>query len=340
MKEFRQYILTLLLMVALLSWYLPVRYDSPYPRPITPQFDTYVRKVYLDEITAQQPDAVLLGDSMLNPAVDSKVLGERLGMKFYPIGLPGSASTLWYLITKNNIVDAQPKPKYLFIFFRDSMMTVPGYRVTGRYFQQIDEFARPQDGELIKRAYLDQMNPLEKVAEAYLPIYGLRWRIREGFDTRMRYTLPGSMLGCEKQCMDNAMEVVFGSLNIDLVFLSEALAAADNYLYTRQALDFEHQIGDSFLPDLINLCEYNGIQLVLVRMRTLRFIRPGSEPPALRQYGEDLRAYLEAHGVIYLDYSDYAGLTQEDFSDTVHMNETGKALFTDMFARDLAPLLK
>jgi hypothetical protein len=340
MKEFRQYVIVLLMTVILLSAYLPARYDSPYPRPITPQFDTHVRKVYLEEISAMQADAVLLGDSMLNPAVDAAVLGERLDMQFYNIGLPGSASTLWYLITKNNIVDAQPRPKYLFIFFRDSMMTVPGYRVTGRYFEQIDEFARPQDGELIKRAYLDQMNPLEKAAEAYLPIYGLRWRLREGFDSRMRYTLPSSMLGCNQPCMDNAMEVVFGALNIDLVFLSEALAAADDYIYRREALDFENQIEASFLPDLINLCEYNGIQLVLVRMRTLRFTRPGSEPPALRQYGEDLRAYLESYGVIYLDYSDYAALTEEHFDDPVHMNDTGKVFFTELFGNDLEPLLK
>ena len=340
MKEFRQYMIVLLVMIILLSAYLPARYDSPYPRPITPQFDTYVRKVYMEEIGAQQADAVLLGDSMLNPAVDPAVLGERLGLTFYPIGLPGSASTLWYLITKNNIVDAQPRPKYLFIFFRDSMMTVPGYRVTGRYFEQIDEFARPQDGELIQRAYLDQMNPLEKIAEAYLPIYGLRWRIREGVDTRMRYTLPSSVLGCEKPCMDNAMEVVFGSLNIDLVFLSEALAAADDYIYSRQGLDFENSVADSFLPDLINLCEHNDIQLVLVRMRTLRFIRPGSEPPALGEYGEQLRAYLEARGVLYLDYSDYAALNENYFADPVHMNDNGKVFFTELFGNDLEPMLK
>ncbi|MBV6397615.1 MAG: hypothetical protein HFACDABA_03229 [Anaerolineales bacterium] len=339
MKEFRQYLIALLVMTLALSLYLPARYDSPYPRPITPQFDTHIRKVYLEEISAKRSEMVLLGDSMLAPAVDPAALGARLGMNPYMISLPGSASTLWYLIAKNNIVDAQPRPKYLVIFFRDSMMTVPGYRVTGRYFEQIDEFARPQDGELIQRAYLDQMNPLEKVAEAYLPIYGLRWRIREGLDTRMRYALPKA-IGCDQPCMDNAMEVVFGSLNIDLVFLSEAQAAADDYLYSRNVLDFESQVGDSFLPDLINLCQYNGIQLVLVRMRILRFVTPGSEPPALHTYGEQLRAYLEASGVIYLDYSDYAALTEDDFSDPVHLNKQGQALFTETFGNDLAPWLK
>jgi len=42
MKEFRQYLIALLVMVVLLSFYLPVRYDTPFPHAITPEFDTYV----------------------------------------------------------------------------------------------------------------------------------------------------------------------------------------------------------------------------------------------------------------------------------------------------------
>ena len=340
MKEFRQYILTLLLMVALLSWYLPVRYDSPYPRPITPQFDTYVRKVYLDEITAQQPDAVLLGDSMLNPAVDSKVLGERLGMKFYPIGLPGSASTLWYLIIKNNIAETKVPPKYLIVFFRETMMTVPGYRVTGRYFEQIDEYAGPKDEELIKRAYLNQMNPLEKLAERYFPPFGSRWNIRQGIDSRIRYTLPEAELGCDKPCMDNAMEVVFGELNMDLNFLSDALAAANDYLYSRTAMNFDQQIDESFLPEIIQLCKERNIQLVLVRMKILEFTTPGSEPPALREYFTGLSNYLATNNVIFLDYHDEPTLTPDLFSDNMHMNPAGRVIFTDMLVNDLQKYIK
>jgi hypothetical protein len=340
MKAFRNYMVILLVMVVTLSVYIPRRYDVEYPREIRPQFDSYVRKVYLEDIEIQQPDAVVLGDSMLNPAIDSAALGQRLSMTFYPIGLPGSASTLWYLILKNNIAEATPPPKYMFIVFRDTMMTLPGYRVTGRYFEQIDEFASPKDESLIQRAYLDQMNPLEKVAERYLPLYGSRWNVREGIDSRIRYTLPQAALGCEKPCMDNAMEATFGALNIDLTFLSDAIAAADDYLYSRQALDFDDQIEDSFLPEIIRLCKEKNIQLVLVRMRILRFERPGSEPPALRAYGEKLRQYLEANGVTYLDYSGESLLGNAYFDDPVHMNKAGQAFFTQMFGDDLEEALR
>ena len=48
---------------------------------------------------------------------------------------------------------------FFFIFWQ--MMTLPGYRVTGRYFEQIDEFASPRDESLIQRAYLDQVADLK-----------------------------------------------------------------------------------------------------------------------------------------------------------------------------------
>ena len=340
MKALRQYLLILLALIVV-SWIaIPVRYEIAYPREIKPQFDKYVRRKYVEQIDAQHPDMVMLGDSMLRPAVNETVLSQQLDKKILTIGLPGSASTLWYLIAKNNIIEAKVPPKFLVIFFRDTMMTVPGYRVTGRYFEQIDEFAGPKDGELIKRAYLNQMNPLEKFSEAYFPPYGSRWNIRQGIDSRIRYTLPETQLGCEKPCMDNAMEVVFGELNMDLNFLSDALAAADDYLYSRAALDFDQQIGESFLPELIQLCQEYGIQLVLVRMRILRFAAPGSEPPALSEYNNGLSAYLAENDVVYLDYSRETQLAREHFTDPMHMNTNGQVIFTDMLIEDLLPYMK
>jgi hypothetical protein len=340
MKAFLQYSAILLTLIVA-SWIvIPARYNISYPRDVRPQFDKYIRRNYVNAIEAQHPDIVLLGDSMLYPAVNQTVLSERLNKKIMAVGLPGSASTLWYLIVKNNILEAQSPPKYLAIFFRDTMMTVPGYRVTGRYFEQIDEFAGPKDGELIKRAYLNQMNPLEKLAEAWFPPFGSRWSIRRGIDSRIRYTLPSLKLGCEQACMDNAMEVVFGDMNMARNFLSDALAAADDYLYSNTALNFDQQIGESFLPELIQLTRERNIQLILVRMRILRFVVPGSEPPGLSKYNQGLSDYLAANGVIYLDYSRETRLSHDEFADPLHMNSAGQAIFTDLFAQDLLKFIQ
>jgi hypothetical protein len=327
MKAFRNYLVISSLLLGLLFVYIPIRYQTGYPAEIGPQFDGRVRTTYTDLLNEQQPELLLFGDSMLEPAVDDRMVAEQLDRKTVLVSLPGTASTIWYLMLKNNIVLADHKPRYLVLFFRDAMMTVPGYRVTGRYFEQIDEFASPRDTLLIQRAYIDQMTPVEKAMEAYVPLYSSRWNIRESIDYYIRYTLAQMLLACDQACMDYAMEVVFEAGNLDVTFLSEALASSDEYFYTPERLDFKSQVDQSFLPEVIRLCRANGIQLILVRMPILSFEEPGTQPPGLDAYIRDLAAYLESNDVPFLDFDDKA-FTGEYFTDSLHLNEQGRTIFT------------
>lgn len=340
MKTFRNYSLILMALIVGSSLYLPIRYHSPYPREIRPQFDSTVRTTYMAEMNETQPDAVLLGDSMLRFGVDDKVLADALNKKIYFLSMDGTASTIWYLIIKNNIVLAEHKPKYLLIFFRDTMMTVPSYRVTGRYFELVDEVAGPMDEVLIQRAYIDPMNPLEKLAERYLPIYGFRWRIRQSIDYYIRYSTVRILFGCDQSCMDNTMETVFEDQNMDQKFLSDAIATADDYLYTEDALDFQHQIDNSFLPEIIRLCKENGIQLVLIHMPIRIFQDPGTEPAGLESYLQDLEDYLQQNGIIYLDIDPEKNIPITSFVDALHLNETGRVEFTRRLIDVLKPIIR
>jgi len=340
MKSLRQYLLLLLVVCIGLSVYIPHRYQVPYPRDIRPQFDPYVRKTFIQKLDTEQPEIALLGDSMLGPAVDGNRVTQELNKKTVLFGFPGTASTIWYLIFKNNFMVAEHKPKYIAIFFRDTMMTLPEYRVTGKYFDLVDEFASPKDSDLIKKAYLNQMTPLEKLAEGYFPIYSSRWQIRETIDYYLRYYLSTKFLGCDKDCMENSLDTVFDENNMDILFLGNAIAEADDYLYKGDALDFDKRVSKSFLPEIIQLCKENDVQLILVRMRILRYIGSQPKPPGFDKYFEDLRTYLEKNGVIYLDYAGEEQLTPEYFTDSLHLNEAGKAVFTGMFIEDLKKYLK
>jgi hypothetical protein len=330
----------LITLIVSLSIYIPIRYQTPYPKDIRPQFDDYIRNTYLTVLNETQPDLVLLGDSMLRFGVDDKALADQLDNKIYFLSLDGTASTIWYLIIKNNLVVAAHKPEYLIIFFRDSMMTVPSYRVTGRYFELVDEVAGPLDEVLIQRAYIDKMNPLEKLTESYLPIYGSRWRIRESLDYYVRYSAVRVLLGCDQSCMDNAMENVFDDQNMDQKFLSDAIAVADDFLYSEEALDFKQQIGNSFLPEIIRLCKENGIQLVLVRMPIRRFHDPGTEPAGLNSYMQNLENYLKENGVIYVDVDREKDMPITYFEDALHLNETGRIEFTRRLVEALKPVIR
>ena len=334
MKAFRSYLVTSTLLLGLLFVYVPLRYQTSYPAAIGPQFDNRVRTTYTDLLNEQQPEVLLFGDSMLEPAVDEQAVAEALGKKTTLVSLPGTASTIWYLMLKNNMVLAEHKPQYLVLFFRDAMMTVPGYRVTGRYFEQIDEFASPEDTLLIQRAYIDQMTPVEKFMEAYVPLYSSRWEIRQTIDYHIRYTLGRWVRGCDPNCMDYAMEVVFEANNLDVNFLSEAIASSDEYFYTPERLDFDEQVEKSFLPEVIRLCRENGIQLILVRMPILSFEEPGTQPEGLDAYIRDLGAYLQANDVPFFDF-DNKNFTGVYFSDSLHLNERGRALFTSKLVESL-----
>ncbi len=339
MKALRNYLISTILILSILSIYIPIHYHVPYPKDIGPQFDSHIRRTYIDLLDEQQPEVLLFGDSMLGPAVNDTAVADQLHKKVLLVSLPGTASTIWYLIIKSNIVVAEHKPKTLVIFFRDAMMTVPGYRVTGRYFEQIDEFASPDDKLLIQRAYINQMSLPEKIMEAYVPLYGSRWTIRQTIDHYIRYSLGKIWLHCNSSCMDLAMENVFKANNLDLTFLSDAIAASDEYMYTDERLNFNEQVEQSFLPEIIRLCKKNDIQLILVRMPIQTFAEPGSAPEGLNAYIQNLSAYLKENGVPFFDF-DQKQFPSEYFSDMLHLNPKGQAVFTPKLIESLKTVIQ
>ena len=129
MKSFRNYLIATALLLGILTVLIPRWYDLPYPMKVGPKFDKRVRPLYIKILNEEQPDMLLIGDSMLGAAVDESEVASRINKKIHVSSLPGTASTIWYAIIKNNIVVAEYKPEYLVVFFRDSMMTVPSYRV-------------------------------------------------------------------------------------------------------------------------------------------------------------------------------------------------------------------
>jgi len=334
-KMFRQYMVILSLCFIALNFYALKRYDLSYPFPLGPKLDKAIRQNHTKAIIENAPQIVLIGDSTLIKGVDTIRLSEQLDIPLYSIGLPGSASTLWYLIIKNNVITVPVPPKYLLIFFRDTMLTMPGYRVQGQYLEQIDEYASPKDELLIERAYIGLMNPMERFAEAYIPIYTARWQMREEIESQIRYT-PAQITGCAPRCVDGALSHIFGESNMSIQGLNEAISSAENNLYTHYTLDFENEVHKSFLPELIRMAHESNIQLVLIRMKTLQFTQPF---PALDNYMNNLKTYAQANNVIVLDFTDDPRLPSGLYMDTLHLNDQGKVIFTDILTETLKPLL-
>lgn len=337
-KSFLRFSLLLVLVLALLSVVIPLRYGVRYPHPVGPLFNEFYKRDSLLAIATEKPQIVMVGDSVFMRGVDRKKLAAETGKTVYGIGVAGSASALWYAVIKHDLIPSPYKPEALIIVFRDTMLTTPGYRVNGSYFKQLDEYAVPDDTLIIERAYVNLMNPLEKLAEGYFPPYGSRLRLRESLDRIIRYRGNQILLNCDHDCTDTAMGMVFGAGNLEQNILGDAIGTAESYLYSAQALDFDRQLERSFLPEMVRMLRENGTQLILVRTKTMRFPDEDSEPLALKTYINKLSAYLQTNGVILVDYGQDERLKEEYFYDPLHLNEAGREVFTALIVDALRAL--
>ena len=298
-----------------------------------------IKRVHVDEISRHQAELVLIGDSVLLQGVDPKKLSEGLERKVYSLSEPGSGSAIWYLMLKNLILDASPRPRYVAILFRDTMLTAPTYRTTGRYFALVDDFAKQDEPLLSQLAYINPKTPLDRFAEQYLPLYSARWQIRAGLDRSIRYTVPSVLLDCSIGCIDTAMDSVFGEGEVDVAALNRAVEEAEESLYEPAMMNFEGQLDQSFLPTMLQLANDNDITLIFIRTKTLTYPELASEPAELQLYITSLENHIKAHGALYIDFAHDERIKEFYFYDVKHLTEEGKAAFTPMLAEELKSIL-
>lgn len=337
MRNFKYYIMFTLLLVAA-SWVvIPRYYQVSMLKNAGPLFDDAVKMTYQHHILETQSDVILLGDSTLLDSIDETYLTELLGTQSYKIGNPGSASAIWYLILKNNIATSPVKPEQLVIFSRASMLTTPEYRTTGKYEESILEAALPEDALVIDRAYLSQMNELEKVFDKYLPLYGYRARIRKSIEDFMKYHISGRVMDFDYKQVDASFDDVFGDR--ELVQLSDMITESETYLHNEKRLDFDTQLPNSFLPEIVRICQENDIQLTFVYTQTIYTDQSEQTASMLADYRSDLFQYAAENNIQVLDYLNDERVQESFFNDPVHMNEYGRQAFTEIFAADFAEFL-
>ena len=334
-----KFILLLSIIMVVASIILPRRYNLEFPRKPGPALDAKVRRNYIDVLVEQEPEIVLIGDSTLVLGVDADSLAQQTGRSVYSIGIPGSASALWYLILKNSIAESSYKPKYLLVVFRDTILTAPGYRVHGSYFDLVDEYARRNEPLLIQNSFVNLMNPLEIAAEKYFPLYVSRTDIRNSIDSQIRYSLP-ALFGCDRDCTDYSMGDIFSGAELEPKALVDAVAAAESYLYTSDQMDFSIQLSRSYLPEMIRIAKENNIQIVFVRIKVESTGPRIANSPAMLNYLDSLTDYLANENVPLLDFGSDPRLTHDLFRDSIHLNEQGQMVFTKMVADELREIFK
>jgi len=339
MRSFLQFLAFFLLLVFIGSLAVLAQYQTEYPKTVGPALNNLVRSIHQEKITDQQPSVVLMGDSTLKLSVDFERLAASLGTETYGIPIPGSSSALWYLITKNNIAESDYKPDFLVIFFRESMLTTANYRVDGRYFPTINEFASPEDELLIQYSYLYQSGMLGRIAERYLPLYGDREKVHSSINYRINHTLPLLAFNCDAACVTEALHNVFvAELNAAALNLEQDMV--EGYLWRAENLLFRRQLERSYLDEMVRITRENDIQLVLVEVKTL--VRPHSSNTMLmrRMYFQALQEYAQQNQVEIIRFGDDPRILPSYYFDNFHMHEFAKPIFTDILAEELKPLIE
>lgn len=338
MKSFLRYFLLLCVSLLLICAAGVDRGWASFPASAAPRFDAAIDAAHRDAVAREKPQVVLLGDSMAEENVDLPALSEAVGRTIHLISYPGSASALWYLSIKNNILASPHKPQAVVILFRDTTLTAPAYRAGGQFGGVIDSLAGADEELLLRLAYLDMMNPLEKAARRYFPLYMFGPRFRDGVDILARLLPSRPPLRCGKRCVDAAFLDLFNFRNLAEPTANDPVAQEESVLYTRRALDFHRQAARSFLPEIIRLCRENGIHLIVVRGKTISFADI-PKPAGLDGYMRDLEDYLTANGVSFADLEADARLDAADYIDRFHVQPEARGTYTQMLAEALLPLL-
>ncbi len=340
MKSLIRYLTGMLIVLVATTIVLPGWLGVTYPKSTVPTFDPTVRTEIIGNLENSHPDVIFIGNSTLEDGVDVPTFMDLSGKSTYAIINSGSGTALWYLILKNNIAVSSFRPTTIVMFFTDTILTDPEDWVTGEYFPIIDEYASPDEELLIDLSYRNQQTFLEKALISWLPLYGYRENISNSLKDFVEYTLNSTFLDCPSTCMNNITEDVFRYKNLLPGSFNNTALTSSVSSYSWKTINFIARVSKSYLPELIQMCKENNIQLIMVRMGTRQFLSQADEPLWVRGYFSALQIYFETQGVGYLDLAHDSRIEPEHYFDFIHLSKTGREVFTRILVESLDPLLK
>lgn len=338
MKRFLAFLLSLVVFLFVFSNWLPGFYGVDYPRETIIVRDTSLDPALLARFDETKPGMVLLGNSMLGEGIDEQGLDDLVPERVLKLGLNGAASAVWYLVIKNFIGAQEPVPRVAVLFFRDTFLTQPRFRVEDRYREKVDRHAGPDEELLDRLAYLDGMNALSYYLNLQVSLWGEREAFRDDLVGFAKFGLPAALANADSAQVDEAIARTFADSNMSQELLTAAQLAAEEAGDQIEHLDFHAAVDQSFLPSMLDLLEERGIETVMVRIKRRRDLEPNSRSAALDEYVRQLEAYLDSRHVGFLDYTHEEAIREEHFGEGDHLNEEGRAIFTRLFAEDLRAL--
>ena len=292
------------------------------------------------------PDWVLIGNSMLNSRINSQALSQLSGHTVKKVAEGGTQSALWFLFLKQLVIASGTRPAWVTVFFRETDLTWPDYRITGQNAELIAQLAGPAQPEWQQvMAWRNETNTgiagaTAAAMKALLPDASLQTYARTRLQsavfelTELGQSVPHGVRRMELNELfsisglrhDLGSDVGQPSSGATPTAAAKSAGMADPGGYEDGPLSFDPSPRASFLPHLIALAKANGIRLHFHRVK--RRVQANSDAPDGRlteQYMRDLRAFLAAQHCAFTDESRDPAITPDLFADGDHISASAEA---------------
>ncbi len=253
----------------------------------------------LDQIRKSKPDYVFIGHSMTFTRISPDAF-PSLGASAEVIIQDPSVFGTWFLALKNYVIASKHRPKMVFTFFRDAELTTTGWSMTALHLWQIERY-RHFDEPVFERLAFPNGYPFsERVLGATRRFYS---------DAKSYYSPPGQLYTKAKQTLESAIPRIVANRSAANTFLARAgrrpaaidEIRADTPLPSSE--DFPEAVKDSWLENYIAAAQEADVPICFVRVRRAPKSRPVATP-ILVKYLSDLRTYLAAKKVCFMDEHD------------------------------------
>ncbi len=294
----------------------------------------------ISRLRDKQPEAILIGDSILGSSIDPRLFAKETGLKDVELFWNGgAASAAWYLLLKNYVVASGIRPRLVCIFFRDRLLTDATFRTTPtyrRFLESLRHEKEPVFRQVLEGDTADEQSMLSRAIDWLYPLNERR-HVQQEKISRLAFRLAasgGSGVGPLRRRVNETF---------DVAKLRDEIMTESSEVSGEKPEEFSADPKRNFLPHIVATAKAAGIPLCFVREKRHPFpdgTVPQSE--ALQRYVADLRQWLQSQGCALVDLT---GDPQPDETmylkeDDDHIRPAAQQKTTEIYADKLRPLLR
>jgi hypothetical protein len=298
------------------------------------------------QLAKLNPGWVLIGNSMLNSRIYSPFLQDASGWINSKLGIGGTQSALWWLLFKNVLIASRVRPHWVTLFFRESDLSWPDFRITGKNAILINRLKLRHEPEWdqVMAGRAPVVSTSAALAERFFGMHDHGdWARRELQDAAFRLSaLDGVKRGARRLELNElfALDQLRGDLGDDgggadpgpVIADPSGVRPPDPGMYAQAPTVFDPSPSASFLPHFIALAAQHQIRLHFHRVKR-RPDEAGRRPdlPVFRRYLDDLQEFLRSQNCAYSDESADPELNLAWYKDGDHIDKERRQPFAVKF---------